>query len=524
MMKKKIAAAILTLCILCLPGCHKNEQPPVATVEPTSITLDCETLTLAIGETHTFTATVLPENATDKSVSYMVTGEAATVENGVLTAVSVGTATVTATTVNELTAVCVVTVTEADDGQEQTKDGWIYYEDFSSRKAVPTYFAQDVQGLGRVELEDGALRMTTVYGGASDRAFMVYSFKTALPETFVVEAQVCSDSLAFANLLFLYGLTDNYLDTSKIAANVAMDKGSFKNNAGAGWNTSIMPYDNGVWYEVSMLVDTTASAYWLTVDGTTSGRMSFRNRNIEIRTLRFGSETAWADVSYRHIGVRAANQDDFAALPSALDYTCDFAGTTKPQDIVSVATDGGLVDFSTDGQVALSTPTSGTASVSKTFAQSLERKYAAEVTFKNQSSTANTFANVLFLKNSALSGTAANVVTIAVESGNLRYHNGSKWATVPYDGGDMRLIDDAQYTVRVECDGEAQIYKLYISGTNYINSTSGMRPLGDNILLGTFPFRNKNAGDPDAIELAIGAGKNGTKFTVERLKVYALDD
>ena len=66
MMKKKIAAAILTLCILCLPGCHQNEQPPVATVEPTSITLDCETLTLAIGETHTFTATVLPENATDK--------------------------------------------------------------------------------------------------------------------------------------------------------------------------------------------------------------------------------------------------------------------------------------------------------------------------------------------------------------------------------------------------------------------------------------------------------------------------
>ncbi|MCX4314718.1 MAG: hypothetical protein OSJ83_12820, partial [Clostridia bacterium] len=66
--------------------------------------------------------------------------------------------------------------------------------------------------------------------------------------------------------------------------------------------------------------------------------------------------------------------------------------------------------------------------------------------------------------------------------------------------------------------------KLYISGTNYINSTSGMRPLGDNILLGTFPFRNKNAGDPDAIEFAIGAGKNGTKFTVERLKVYALDD
>jgi uncharacterized protein YjdB len=57
-------------------------------------------------------ATVLPEDATDKSVTWTSDNEeVATVVDGVVTAVSEGTASITVTTVDgNLTATCVVTV------------------------------------------------------------------------------------------------------------------------------------------------------------------------------------------------------------------------------------------------------------------------------------------------------------------------------------------------------------------------------------------------------------------------------
>lgn len=525
-MKKKLAALTVVLCLFLFTACGSTPQDGGTTepIMPTGITLDTAELSLSVGQSHTFTATVSPDDATDKSVSYSAAGSAVEVTNsGVVTAKSVGTAVVTAKTVNNLTAECRVTVSPADDGAEHKRDGWIYYEDFSERNAVPSYFGKDMTGLSRAEIEDGALRITVINGGANDHAFFTYAFEQALPTQFVVEARVRSDSLAFANLFFLYDTTDNYSDTSKIAANVAMDKGSFKNNSGSGWNKIMFPYETGKWYDVKMLVDTQSTSYWLTVGSAVSGKMSFRNAESAARVLRFGSETAWADVSYAKIGVRAATGSDFDSLPTALNYTNDFDGTVKPSDMTESHSGGGSADFSTDGQVTLSTPTSGTVSVTKTFAEALSGYYVAEVRFKNGSSENNTFANVLFLRNSALSGTAGNIVTIAVESGNLRYHNGSKWSTVEYGNGTVALVDDAWYTLRLICDGSAQKYKMYLTGENYVNSATGTVALGENVFLGEYGFRNKTAGDPDSIEFAIGVGKDKTRFTVDRFSVYATD-
>lgn len=80
---------------------------PVNTVE-----LDKEELALTVGETATLTAKVLPENATDKTVVWSVDGEAATVENGTVTAVKAGEATITATCGGK-SASCTVTVEAA---------------------------------------------------------------------------------------------------------------------------------------------------------------------------------------------------------------------------------------------------------------------------------------------------------------------------------------------------------------------------------------------------------------------------
>ena len=80
----------------------------------TSIALNQTTATLKATETITLIATILPENATDKSVEWSSSDETVAVvdENGVVTAVAVGEATITATTVDDsnLSASCKVTV------------------------------------------------------------------------------------------------------------------------------------------------------------------------------------------------------------------------------------------------------------------------------------------------------------------------------------------------------------------------------------------------------------------------------
>ena len=90
----------------------------VQIVNVTSVTLDSAAITLTVGGTKKLTATVNPDNATYKNVTW-TTDDAtvATVANGVVTAVGKGTATITATATNgtndtadDFTATCTVTV------------------------------------------------------------------------------------------------------------------------------------------------------------------------------------------------------------------------------------------------------------------------------------------------------------------------------------------------------------------------------------------------------------------------------
>ena len=86
-----------------------------ANVPVTSVSLDKTTLELTEGETTQLTATVLPDNATNKAVTWSTSNASiATVDaNGLVTAVSAGTATITVTTEDgSFTAKCTVTVRE----------------------------------------------------------------------------------------------------------------------------------------------------------------------------------------------------------------------------------------------------------------------------------------------------------------------------------------------------------------------------------------------------------------------------
>ena len=92
---------------------NEEEQPVDKTVAITGITLDKTTLTLTEGDQATLTATVAPENASDKSISWKSSDEkVATVTDGVVKALSGGTATITVTAKDGsgVSASCALTV------------------------------------------------------------------------------------------------------------------------------------------------------------------------------------------------------------------------------------------------------------------------------------------------------------------------------------------------------------------------------------------------------------------------------
>ncbi len=104
-------------CVVKGDGGEVVSNAATLTVNPvpvTSVTLDKNTLALFTGESDALTATVAPENATDKTVTWTSDNEkVATVNGGTVTAVAPGIANITATTTDgSFTATCAVTVTD----------------------------------------------------------------------------------------------------------------------------------------------------------------------------------------------------------------------------------------------------------------------------------------------------------------------------------------------------------------------------------------------------------------------------
>lgn len=91
--------------------CVCGKQKPVTVIAVESVTLNKTAITLEIDEMETLTATLTPDNATDKTVTWTVApaGVVSVDDNGNVTAIKDGTATITATA-NGKSATCSVTV------------------------------------------------------------------------------------------------------------------------------------------------------------------------------------------------------------------------------------------------------------------------------------------------------------------------------------------------------------------------------------------------------------------------------
>lgn len=106
-------------------GCSQLLEP--YTIPAASITLDSDSVAVMVGEGFTLTATVLPENATDKTVTWSSSDPSvAGVVDGKVTALMVGDAVITATS-GKLAASCAVSVYKKEGGSNEDLD----IEDFN---------------------------------------------------------------------------------------------------------------------------------------------------------------------------------------------------------------------------------------------------------------------------------------------------------------------------------------------------------------------------------------------------------
>ena len=168
---KKIAILLVSAALLPLVSCEKDTQTPPQTptdVPVTGVELDITEIGLVVGETAVLTATVLPENATDKSVTWLSSApEIVSVdENGTECHIQVVPATVSVTGV-ELD----VTEIELEVGQTAVLTATVLPEDATDKtvtwsSSAPEIVSVDkdgnVQGLA---VGDAVITVTTTDGG-----------------------------------------------------------------------------------------------------------------------------------------------------------------------------------------------------------------------------------------------------------------------------------------------------------------------------------------------------------------------
>lgn len=125
-----------------------GEEVPVKSV-PESIQLDKTTATMATGEKLLLTATLTPEDVTESAIIWMSSNpDVASVEDGIVTARSSGVTTITAKTVNGLTAECEIIVQIDNNPENIFAD--IKFDSWQYRAVRPVYDKGYMTGKGMI--------------------------------------------------------------------------------------------------------------------------------------------------------------------------------------------------------------------------------------------------------------------------------------------------------------------------------------------------------------------------------------
>ncbi len=314
--------------------CNVTVNEPVTDPVPaTGITLNETRINLTKGASKTLVATVTPSNSTD-SVEWSVNAQGAgvvTVNNGVVKAIGVGTAVITAKA-GEFTADCAVTVTS----DEQTETGYLWHENFAERDDVPGYLNVTKKGNVDAKITEEGLSLTTASDIAinSDGVFIEHDFEDVLTGTAYVQMRIkFGNTVPFNNILF-FRTADN-----KDAVTIAMDGGKFHNNnpdntTSNKWAPIIEDYDVAAdtWYDIELLINTEAGTIdFYVTDGTNAAnalRQKIRihaNKEL-IKKFRMGGDKQGIDMTIAHIKVSNVTGPDLSLTKPAQDFEIDLEG------------------------------------------------------------------------------------------------------------------------------------------------------------------------------------------------------
>lgn len=149
-----------------------------ASIHVTSVSLSQNTMRVYVGDTATLIANILPSDATNRNVSWTSSNSTvATITNGVISALSVGSSTITATTDDQsYTDTCLLTVEAEETLSEKTIDSSANFSYGSYETNFGTgYFERVEYGFYRVSDDYSHSGMILLYPSTDDYDYQVLS-------------------------------------------------------------------------------------------------------------------------------------------------------------------------------------------------------------------------------------------------------------------------------------------------------------------------------------------------------------
>lgn len=188
------------------------------TINVSSISLNPSKITMGTGTQQTIEATVLPNNATDKALTWKSANPSiATVDNnGTVTAVTAGTTSIIASSSDgEITATCAVTVTCPHE----------YQTNFSpATKNNNGYFTEKCNKCGNIRQDRTIYAVSNI---ALSKKTAIYNGKVQMPSVIVQDTR--GKTLTY-NTDYTLSFTGNMRDVGKHIVNIAF-KGDYKGTA-----------------------------------------------------------------------------------------------------------------------------------------------------------------------------------------------------------------------------------------------------------------------------------------------------
>ena len=209
------------------------------TVSVTGVTLNKSTLTLTATGSATLTATVEPSNATNKNVTWNSGNNAiATVSNGVVTAHSVGTTTITVTTADgNKTAECAVTVSIVE--MVSIPAGTFTMGQTGISSAEPVHSVTLTSGFYMSKYQVTQEQYQAVMGSNPSNFTSAVSGESGTPGKLPVERVSWYDALVFCNKLSVTeGLSPAY--RIKGSTDPASSWGEVPTSSDADWNAVLI--------------------------------------------------------------------------------------------------------------------------------------------------------------------------------------------------------------------------------------------------------------------------------------------